>query len=219
MPDFLDRLRPGARVAILRLRSLGDCVLTIPAIELLKAYRPDLRLAVVVEDRFRAVFEGNASLEEVIAPEIPPLLRFRPESCINFHGGTRSILLMMASTAPHRAGFGHYRFRQAYNIRIPTAQEILGIDRKVHTAEHLASAVFYLGVPQQESPRAPLYAEPQTLGKPYAILHPTASAPAKTWPAERFFKLAQHIRQQFDMEPVFLGGPGEDLSPFLEFRI
>ena len=39
----------------------------------------------------------------------------------------------------------HFRFRPAYNVRIPRAQEILGTERKVHTAEHLASAIFYLG--------------------------------------------------------------------------
>src|SRR5579884_524300 len=41
----------GARVAVIRLRSLGDCVLTTPALALLREARPDLRVAVVVEPR------------------------------------------------------------------------------------------------------------------------------------------------------------------------
>jgi heptosyltransferase-3 len=45
-----------------------------------------------------------------------------------------------------------------YNVRIPRAQDILGVDRHVHTAEHLASAMFYLGVPRCEIPRARLFA-------------------------------------------------------------
>ena len=44
----------GCRVAAVRLRSLGDCVLTTPALDILKRARPDLRIAVVVEDRFGA---------------------------------------------------------------------------------------------------------------------------------------------------------------------
>ena len=56
-------------MAILRLRSLGDCVLTTPAVDILKRCRPDLRLAVVVEDRFRDIFEGNPDVDEILAPE------------------------------------------------------------------------------------------------------------------------------------------------------
>ena len=43
----------------------------------------------------------------------------------------------------------------AYNVRIPRAQEILGVERKVHTAEHLASAMFYLGAPVVRDPAGP----------------------------------------------------------------
>ena len=46
MASVLDRLPHGARVAVIRLRSLGDCVLTTPALALLKEYRPDLKIAV-----------------------------------------------------------------------------------------------------------------------------------------------------------------------------
>ncbi len=53
------------------------------------------------------------------------------------------------------------------------------MDRKVHTAEHLASAMFYLGVPQTEIPRARLFAAPSSRGAPYAVLHPMASVARK----------------------------------------
>ena len=47
--DTIDRLGHGSRVAVIRLRSLGDCVLSTPAIHLLKQARPDLEIGVVVE--------------------------------------------------------------------------------------------------------------------------------------------------------------------------
>lgn len=52
---MLDRLPPGSRIAVIRVRSLGDCVLTTPALFLLKAHRPDLRVALVVEDRYASL--------------------------------------------------------------------------------------------------------------------------------------------------------------------
>ncbi len=53
---------------MVRLRSMGDCVLTTPAIELLKGARPDLEIGVVVEDRFAAVFEGNPAISATLPP-------------------------------------------------------------------------------------------------------------------------------------------------------
>src|SRR6266567_2739032 len=154
METVLERLPPGARIAVIRLRSLGDCVLTTPALHILKAARPDLSIAVVVEDAFAAVFEGNPDVDRILSPGTSGIARWRPELVLNLHGGTRSVQLTLAARARLRAGFGHFRFSAIYNIRIPRAQEILGVERKVHTAEHLASAMFYLGVPPCKIPRA-----------------------------------------------------------------
>src|SRR5579863_6628517 len=138
----LDSLPERARVAVIRLRSLGDCVLTTPALEILKQSRPDVRVAVVVEDRFASIFEHNPAIETLLPPKVSALRDWRPRLCLNLHGGTRSAALMAASGAQFRAGFAHFRFPQVYNVPIPRAQQILRVDRVVHTAEHLASAMF-----------------------------------------------------------------------------
>src|ERR1700683_122871 len=176
MTNVLDRLPDGARVAVIRLRSLGDSVLTTPALALAKQFRPDLKLSVVVEDRFAAAFAGNPDVDQILAPNAASLARLRPHLALNLHGGATSVRLMLAAASGWRAGFGHFRFQPTYNIRIPRAQEILSADRAVHTAEHLASAMFYLGVPQSEIPRARLFAAPCSRNGPYAVLHPLASS-------------------------------------------
>jgi ADP-heptose:LPS heptosyltransferase len=209
---ILEHLPRNGRIAIIRLRSLGDCVLTTPAIDILKRARPDLRIAVVVEDRFRAVFEGSPDIEAILPPGIPETQRWRPELCLNLHGGTRSAWMTALSGARQRAGFAHFRGQFAYDVRIPRAQEILGVDRKVHTAEHLASAMFYLGAPTTEIPRAKLFSVGQASGLP-AVIHPFASSPAKTWPAANFLALAEHLN-----DCIFIGGPTDDLTPFHSFR-
>lgn len=214
MPTVLDRLPNGAHVVILRLRSLGDCVLTTPAIHLLKSFRPDLRIAVAVEPRFAAVFEGNPDIEMLVEPTVTNVRGFRPELCLNLHGGTTSARLTALSGAKYRVGFGHYSLRLVYNHHIPRAQTIFGEERPVHTAEHVASAMFWLGVPKQEIPRAKLFAQPERRESPYAVIHPFASQEAKTWPARFFLQLAQYLKRELDVQPVFISGPGEDLSTF-----
>jgi ADP-heptose:LPS heptosyltransferase len=144
------------------------------------------------------------------------------------------------SGARYRAGFGHYRHQFVYNVRIPRAQEILSVPRTVHTAEHLASAMFYLGAPITEIPRARLAAVPaphggtglpachsdmpnafrRQAGRPvplFAAIHPVAATPQKTWRADGFLAVAEHLKAS-GLEPVFIGAAGDDLAPFRAYR-
>jgi ADP-heptose:LPS heptosyltransferase len=154
----------------IRLRSLGDCVLATPAFDLLKRARPDVTIGVVVEDRFRAVYEGNPQIEIV-----EDVRAFRADVALNLHGGPSSAWLCLQSRARRRAGFSHFRFPWIYDLKIPRAQEILGVERRVHTAEHMASAMFWLGVPRTEIPRARLFADPPPAARAYAAIHPFAA--------------------------------------------
>ena len=210
--DLIARLPSRARVAVIRLRSLGDCVLTTPALALLKSHRPDLQIHVVAEPRFSGVFEDNPDVSAV-SENIP-----RADLVLNLHGGTRSMWLTLASGARYRAGFAHHRYSFIYTHKIPTAQAILGVDRPVHTAEHLASAMFWLGVPPTDIPRAKLMARAQPNLRPYAVIHPFASAPGKAWPVERFASVAVRLQSQ-GLQPVILAGPSDDASPFEAFEV
>ncbi len=219
MPNLLERLPSGSRIAVIRLRSLGDCVLTTPALALLKAHRPDLRIGVVVEDRFRAVFEGNPQVNDILPPSAHALAKWNPRMALNFHGGSRSMWLTSTSGAEIKAGFAHHAYSFLYTDKIPRAQEILGDARRVHTAEHLASAMFWMGVPQTEIPRARLAAGPAAQPGAYAVLHPFASTPQKTWPAGHFIAVAEHLKDKAGLEPIFLAGPTDDPSAFTSFRV
>jgi ADP-heptose:LPS heptosyltransferase len=225
----LEDLPQGARVAVIRLRSLGDCVLTTPALAILRGFRPDLHVSIVVDERFKEIFEGNSDLDEIIPADLNRLRRARPHLCLNLHGGTRSAWMTALSGARHRAGFGHFRNQVVYNLRIPRAQEILGIERTVHTAEHLASVIFYLGAPRVKIPGAKLVTARDPL-RPSAgwqveapappgcvVIHPVAAARDKTWAAEKFLEVARHLEAS-GTQVVFIGGAADDLSAFRAFR-
>ena len=210
--ELLARLPSRSRIAVIRLRSLGDCVLTTPALALLKAHRPDLHIRLVVEPRFAGVFEDNPDVDDVCQTV------GRAALVLNLHGGTRSMWLALTSGAGYTAGFAHHRFSSLYSHKIPTAQAILGVDRPVHTAEHLASAMFWLGVPRAEIPRAKLIARCKPTYPPYVVMHPFASAPEKAWPVDRFVSVAIQLQAQ-GLEPMVLAGPADDAGAFSQFQV
>lgn len=216
--SLLEAVPSGARVCIIRLRSMGDCVLTTPAVALLKGYRPDLKVGVAVEPRFAPVFENNPLVDRIIGPTWRAVRAFKSNLCVNFHGGTRSQWMTALSGAKFRAGFAHHKFTFAYNFKIRRAQQILGVRRVVHTAEHLASAMFALGVPIGDIPRAQLSTEASPISGRYAVLHPYASASDKQWPADRFCEVARYLKL-WNITPVFLAGPDDDPAPYKPHRV
>jgi ADP-heptose:LPS heptosyltransferase len=126
--------------------------------------------------------------------------------------------LTLLSGSRFRGGFDIFRPGWIYNTPIPTAQEVLGIARRVHTAEHLASAMFYLGVPISPVPRANLSPAPKRSRYApqgsFAVIHPFAATQDKTWPSESFLQLGRYVEQNLDLQVVFTGGPGDDLTKF-----
>ena len=55
-------------------------------------------------------------------------------------------------------------------------------------------------------------------GPRYAVLHPFASHPSKTWPPHRFVAVAEHLRRSLELAPVFIGAATDDATPFRQYR-
>ncbi len=228
-PKFLADLPEGASVLIVRLRSLGDTVLLTPSLRLLHDWRPDLSLSVLLDPPWDTLLGGNPCVQSILASrgKLATLrqIRSRKFSCvINLHGGPTSALFTRWSGAVRRAGFAHFRNSSAYSILVPTAQEVLGRSGPVHTAEHVASCFFWLGVPVSEIPRAEIFPHQaartrvgQVLhgygiqpGEPYAVIHPTATYETKRWNASGFAKIGAYLENNHGVRPVFLCARDEE---------
>ncbi len=234
--SLLPSLPPAARLLILRLRSIGDIVLLTPSLRLLKEWRPDLRIAVVVESRFRELLEGNPDVEEIVDPgkgegwdqiasryrAVWELRRRKFWLCVNLHGGPTSALLTAMSGARWKAGFEHFRARTVYQLLIPDARRILG-QPNIHTAEHQAAAFFWLGLPRRAIPPARLFVSAadeswwlerrNALGVPtgrgYALMHPPALYATKQWGPQNFARLGEYLEGEAGLLSVYSCGPGE----------
>ena len=88
----------------------------------------------------------------------------------------------------------------------------------MHTAEHLAAAMFFLGVPPQEIPRASLnVSRPRSSPERYAVIHPFASAADKAWPAENFRAVATFLERELHLPVTIIGAANDDVSRFAGF--
>jgi ADP-heptose:LPS heptosyltransferase len=106
-------------VLLIRLRLIGDVVLSTPVIRALRQRFPAARLTYLVEPDAAPVVLGNPHLDEVLIAERPRgparivedvrlawrLRRRRFDVVIDMHGGPRSSWLALATGAPQRIGY------------------------------------------------------------------------------------------------------------------
>ncbi|HXR98762.1 MAG TPA: glycosyltransferase family 9 protein [Terriglobales bacterium] len=217
------------RLAILRLRSLGDTLLMTPTLDALKRWRPQVQIAVAVEPRFRPVLAANPAVDQII--EVPngaggrlralaELRAFKPGTVAGLHGGSTAAWLARLSGAPVRVTFDGLRHRWAYNQFTPPEAPPSG-RAKLHTVEHVASLFHELGMPRDELgplrlfPRAEARAAVRKrlaqrgIAGAYAFLNTEAREAGMRWPMESFQALAARLLRERGLACVACSaGPG-----------
>jgi ADP-heptose:LPS heptosyltransferase len=127
--------RPRAdvgKVLLIRLRRIGDVVMTTPAVALLKEHFPGASLTYLVEEPFRRLVEGNPALDRVIAVQakqgfgefaglVRELRKERFDVLIDFHGGPRASWITFASGARLKIGYAIRTKGFLYDVRVPRA--------------------------------------------------------------------------------------------------
>lgn len=218
----LPSLRAGAWVAVVRLRSLGDIILTTPALAALKRWRPDLRVAYLAEPGWAAALERNPDVDAILpvprgaAARLAAarrLRRLRPELAINWHGGTAAAALTWASGAGWRAGYEGQRHRWAVNLLAPPRPAPAG-RRRWHTAEHAAALLQFLGLPVEALGPARIFPAPEAQAAvrcrlqaagvcgPYVFLNVFPREATLRWPVEGYLQLAPWLRERFGLGAV-----------------
>ena len=126
------------RVLLIRLRLIGDVVLSTPVIRALRRTYPDATLTYLVERDAAAVVAGNRDLNRLIVVERTrgarrvlddvklawQLRRDRYDVVIDLHGGPRSSWLTLATGAPQRIGYDMPGRQWMYTRTVPRAREL-----------------------------------------------------------------------------------------------
>jgi heptosyltransferase-3 len=225
---LLPNLPRNANVLVVRLRSIGDVVLTLPALQALHDWRPDLRIHMLVEPLSAPLLEGHPAIAEVIALrkfwETVRLLRRREFSiAFNMHGGPTSAFLTRLSGAPVRVCWAQRQFSSLYNVHVPIHFPVAG-RVEMHTAEHRLQQLLYTGLPEGPLPAARVYVNTDAADRvrrklaekgigpdqPFAVIRPGASQANKRWPTERFAAIAQWLREAHGIATVVNLGPGDE---------
>jgi lipopolysaccharide heptosyltransferase II len=220
------------RVLVVRLRSIGDTVLTTPALFALRRFLPQVQIDILLEDWVAPVLDGSDLFDQVIA--IPrhsasarallarELRAARYDVVYNLHGGTTATLLTRATGAKHRVGFAHYQYARLHNHSAPSSLEIWQRP-SLHSVEQQLALVGWTGVPVTDRPPTRLvvtdlsvFAVTEKLRaaglrdqkERLAVIHPAAAFETKQWAVENFARVAEHLTRR-GLTPVAITSPQE----------
>lgn len=204
-------------VLVVRLRSIGDAVLTTPSLYALKRFLPHTRVDILLEDWVAPVLEGFEYVDNIItlkrggtaarAGVARHIRASHYDVAYNLHGGTTATLLTRASGARHRVGYSSYQYGRLHNHLAPSSSLLWGRD-KTHSVEQQLALLGWTGVPVTDRPATQLavtHKAAESIASrlhaagidetrtPLAVIHPAAAFDTKQWATERFARVAESL--------------------------
>jgi ADP-heptose:LPS heptosyltransferase len=219
-------IEPPESVLVLRFSSVGDVILTAPAVAALRRAWPRTRIIYAVKGALRHLVAHNPHIDEVVSLNPGDSLlsfsrRLRAlhyDALLDLHGKIRSRLLHallprtprviwhkrdFSETIAVKLGFRTYRAPMHLADRYHSAVEQL-VGRPLERGE----LRYFLGPDDRRIAEERLVAARVDLSRPIIGISPGASWSTKRWPPSRFGELArQAISAGYQV--VVTGGKGE----------
>lgn len=217
------------RVLVVKLRSIGDTVLSTPTLIALRRFLPDAQIDILLEDWVAPVLDGFDAVDNVISVGKSSSDRLKTawklrgnkyDVAFNLHGGTTATMFVRASGARHRIGYSYYQYPFLYNHLLLSATDFWKRE-KTHSAEQQLALVGFVGVPVDFLPKTRLAANERFIDAisekhpkfeisnlKFALLHPSTAFFTKQWPTENFARTAEFLAGK-GLQVVAVGSKSE----------
>ena len=227
---------PAPKILLVRLRLIGDVVLTTPLIHALRRSYPDAQLTYVVEAAAAPIVRANRNLTDVVVvPRTRGVARVRDDLAlayrlrtrrfdvaIDLHGGPRAAWLVWASGAAVRIGYRITGRSWMYTHVVARPRDEAPRPTVVNQWDLLAP----LGVDPPNPVLDPLEMEADasaaasvdrrlevagiSAGHPVVVVHVSAGNPFRRWPRESFEALVVALARRDPLRRVLLtSGPSD----------
>jgi len=232
LPD-LSR-RDARSILIVRLKALGDIVLSLPVVYALRKRYPHARIRYLCRKQYAEALSGVKELDEVMihpgsaAGQVSLALRLKREQVdcvIDLLGSPRSAFLTFLTGASMRVGMDTGRRNWFYTHLLPRVVIRGGQRIRCYTLESNREIIRALGLQPEGEPglaigfpaadREKGWAQNYISwigagGKRIIGLVPGSAYQAKSWPERHFVELARLVHERLGAVSLILWGPGEE---------
>jgi ADP-heptose:LPS heptosyltransferase len=228
-------LHPG-RILLIRLKSIGDVVLTLPAVHAIRDNFPAAKISFLTSRENAPLLRGFQDVDEIIAIDravlkggnplkigrelVALLIRLRAPGfslAVDFQGYGETELLAWWSGAPERLGTVYSKDRGwAYTLSLPRDSGEVGNANlwMLHQAGLPIGRIrneYVLPADALASAREFFASHNLQTDHPILYIQPLTSASIKNWPLENYLQLAELWRAR-GMQVIFGGGPADQAT-------
>jgi len=223
-------------ILIIRLSAIGDIVMASPLVHALREKYPDVYLAWLVQPESAQLLQDHPELDEVIVWQrqrwqqlvkerhFLTLLRevksFRHQLrrhnfnlALDLQGLLKSGFLVWLSGAKRRIGLGSKEGSQRLMTEVIDRGGEAGLigSEYRYLAQYLDLPVndFKMQIGISSETESQLEQLKPSLNHPYAVICPFTTRPQKHWFEDAWIRLVAELKQQYGLEVVMLGGPGD----------
>ena len=227
-------------ILVIKLRYLGDVVLTTPVFESLRQLYPQASLTALVNSGTEAMLAENPNVDRILVLErdknpladlkkqftlIARLRKFRFDLAIELTNNDRGATYSFLSGAKRRLGFRPKKIKPLdrhllFTDLVVQKKGTHMVDRHMRMIEHLGHT------PQSRSPRLFWKREEaqkveEILGRidlsekdDFIVLHPILKAKYRAWRSDGYARLCDHLRDKFNIPTILVCGKSQDEIDF-----
>ena len=227
-------MNPPENILLIRLKSIGDVVLTLPAVHAVRDHFQSSKITYLTSRENAPLLRGFSNIDEVIPLDraafqsgnlktacatavklLRDLRRRKFSLAIDFQGYGETEFFSWWSGAPERWGCVYRPSRGWFYTRgvrrnndIPIADWNLSLLRQCGFRVGEIRNEYALPEDALAEARKFFAANHLDENRPTLFLQPFTSSPWKNWPLENFYELARHFHSR-GTQIVFGGGPSE----------
>jgi heptosyltransferase-3 len=218
------------RILLVRTDRLGDVILTLPMLPVLRSCFPDARISMLLRRYTGAIIEGNPLVDALIwYDDGNGIIPFRDmcrtlrkehfDAAIVVYPTMRLAWLMFRSGIPLRLGTGYRSYSLLFNRRVYEHRKDARrheVEYNLNLLENLGCAAvgppeFSIAIAEstRERVRGVLVAAGVNPARPVVIIHPGSGGSAREWRAENFGLLASRLAEDPGVQVVVTGSAAE----------
>jgi heptosyltransferase III len=215
-------------ILLIRTDRIGDVVLSLPMLPMLRKQFPTARITVMVRSYTKEIVQHHPCVDEVMLWEdeasLSDYVRILKKKSFDVailpYPRFRLALIAFLAGISERVGTGYRWYSMLFNKKIYEHRK----DAKKHEAEYNLNLLVAIGVettkdleftfPISEASKVVVNNELQNHGlsfdSKYVVLHPGSGGSARDWSPENFAKLGDEIISRYNIGVVITGGKGEE---------
>jgi heptosyltransferase I len=207
-------------IVIMRMSAIGDCVITVPMVQTIHQYYPDIKIDWVIDPIAYQLQKGLPGVNFIVVKKPKKLKDYRRfyrdfkdkhwDVLIAGQYSLRANLLYPAISAKLKLGYGGWRAKDLHSWFINAKVD----DKPSHLLDGTFEFLQYFGETRREMiwpldlpSLDQIDSTVEFRDEEYVVINPAASDPRRSWSNTRYAEITDYITTEYRLPVVLTGGP------------